>query len=211
MALSMGRSGYHVEAVAALVSFECYLRVGELLRLRYCDLAVRNDPDLGSAYTGMALRLQHTKTGRNQWVSVRAPVVADALQDYLEGRDWSADDLVFPFSRCHWSRLLKRCAAVLGVSHIGVVPHSFRHGGATCDHLRGVPVDDIRRHGRWKSLESATRYIQTGPALLLYNHVPRAVTLRAQQLVHCLPACLAFLRELVSTRTPVPRARVCFH
>ena len=49
----------------------------------------------------------------------------------------------------------------------GFVPHSIRHGAATRDHLRGVPLNDILLRGRWLSEKSARRYIQTGPALLV--------------------------------------------
>jgi integrase len=61
--------------VGTLLAFDCYLRVGELCGLRRKDVADCGDPRMGAVYTGMALRLKHTKTGKNQWVEVRSPVV----------------------------------------------------------------------------------------------------------------------------------------
>jgi hypothetical protein len=43
-------------------------------------------------------------------------------------------------------------------------PHSFRHGGATADLQAGVPLDQVVLRGRWASLKSARRYLQTALA-----------------------------------------------
>ncbi len=82
-AVTMAKWGHHAEAVGTLLSFDCYLRVGELTRLRYCDVVLPNDPRTGSAHTTMALRLAVTKTGPNQWVSLRSKQVSSALLFYL--------------------------------------------------------------------------------------------------------------------------------
>ena len=63
------------------------------------------------------------------------------------------------------------------------VPHSLRHGGATHDQLRGIPLDEILRHGRWASAKSARHYIQAGKALLLNTAVPDHVLELAAVLV----------------------------
>jgi len=60
----MARSGYHAEAVASLLAFHCFLRVGELTRLRICDVVMPGR--MGRAHSGMAVCLPLTKTGRNQ-------------------------------------------------------------------------------------------------------------------------------------------------
>lgn len=197
LALTMARSGLHAEAVASLLAFDCYLRVGEYLRLEYADVAVLRDPRLGEAHSGMALRLARTKTGNNQWVTVRDPAVATVFTDYLRSHRWSARSRVFPFSLSHWRRTLRSCCAALGLAHIAFVPHSFRHGGATRDYMRGVSIEQIKLHGRWKSLESARRYIQQGPALLLLNDVPTALMERARTLAPRVAQCLEHLRNTV--------------
>ena len=67
IASTLSRSGHHAQALACLLAFDCYLRVGEMTSLRACDVIMPNDPRMGSAFTSMALRLPKTKTGLNQW------------------------------------------------------------------------------------------------------------------------------------------------
>jgi len=120
----------------------------------------------------MALRLAITKTGPNQWVALARPEVARALQQYLGAFPFLADDPIFPFSPSTFRRLLHDVASSLGLSHIPYVPHSFRHGGATCDFLRGATIEQIQFRGRWEAMRSTRRYIQTARALLIMYDIP---------------------------------------
>ena len=176
LAVTMARSGYHAEAVASLLAFHCFLRVGELTRLRICDVVMPRR--MGRAHSGMAVCLPLTKTGRNQWVSLLDSAVAAILQHWVSRRSRTAadTDLVFPFSPDHFRQLLRRACAVTGVGHIAYVPHSFRHGGATDAYLHGATIEQIMERGRWKAMESAKRYIQTGRVLLANQRLPQAVT-----------------------------------
>lgn len=211
LALCMGRRGLHGEALASLLAFDCYLRVGEYLRLQFGDVAVLDDPRLGGAHTGMALRLARTKTGNNQWVSVRDPAVVAVFTHYLQSRRWLPTDRVFPFSLSHWHRILRSCCVSLGLGAIPFVPHSFRHGGATRDYMRGLSIEQIKLHGRWKSLESARRYIQQGPALLLLNEVPAQLVQQAMLLAPYVAQCLELLRDTVPAAPAAAKRTVRFH
>ena len=174
-AVTMAQSGFHSSAIALLLSFDCYLRVGEMVRLTRADVIMPNDPRMGRSHTAMALRLGRTKTGLNQWVSIRDTAVADLLQFWMQrtARGARSSDSVFPFSPTHFRRLLRSTAVALGVGHIPYVPHSLRHGGATADFLGGSTIEQVMFRGRWKSMESARRYIQAGRALLAMQEVPR--------------------------------------
>lgn len=211
LALCMARRGLHAEAVASLLAFECYLRVGEYMRLQFSDVAVLGDPRLGGAHTGMALRLARTKTGNNQWVTVRDPAVATVFTQYLQSRVWMPADRVFPFSLSHWRRVIRSCCGLLGLGAIPFVPHSFRHGGATRDYMRGCSIEQIKLHGRWKSLESARRYIQQGPALLLLNEVPVKLVEQAALLAPYVAQCLSYLRDTVPAAQAAAKRTVRFH
>ena len=48
------------------------------------------------------------------------------------------------------------------------VPHSLRHGGASCDYMAmgAVRLEDILHRGRWATIKSTRHYIQQGPALM---------------------------------------------
>jgi integrase len=171
-AVTMAKWSLYPHSIATLVAFDCYLRVGELTRIRYCDVVQPNDPRMGSVHSTMALRLPDTKTGLNQWVSLQSPSVAQALHSYLRARPFQSSELIFPFAPHQYRQLIRSVALTLGVGHIPYVPHSLRHGGATSDFLRGHTIEQIMYRGRWKSMESARRYIQTGRALLVTLSLP---------------------------------------
>lgn len=65
--------------------------------------------------------------------------------------------------------------AELGLSHL-YVPHSLHHGAASHDSLRGLPVEEILRLGRWASTKSARLYIQSTRAVLISIDAPKEAT-----------------------------------
>lgn len=166
-AVTMASWSFHSEAVAILVAFDCYLRVGELTRLVYRDVVMPHDPRLGSAHTGMALHLGITKTGLNQWVSMQNDDIAKVLLQYVRSRSFAPTDRIFPFTPHRLRALLRSVSSAHGLGSTPFVPHSFRHGGATNDYLRGRTIEQIMYHGRWKSMESARRYIQQGRSMMI--------------------------------------------
>lgn len=196
----MAKWGRHAEAMGTLLSFDCYLRVGELTRLLYSDVVMPNDPRTGSAHRSMALRLAVTKTGPNQWVSLGNADVAAALHCYLRVFPFLAGDRIFPFSPSSFRHLLRQVADSLGLGHIPYVPHSFRHGGATCDFLRGATIEQIMFRGRWVSMESARRYIQTSRALLIMLQIPAGLNDAGAVLACRVPATVQVLWESVALR-----------
>lgn len=171
-AATMSKWGRHAEAVATLLSFDCFLRVGELTRLTYHDVIMPKDPRLGSSSYRMAVRLAKAKTGLNQSVSLDNPLIESVLHTYLLSRPFLEGDRIFPFAPSAFRSLIRRVATKLGLGAIPYVPHSFRHGGATYAHLRGATIEQIMYRGRWVSLESARRYIQTARALLIMQTIP---------------------------------------
>lgn len=161
-------------AVATLVAFDCFLRVGELVGLKREDVADSNDARLGVDFKGMALRLRKTKTGPNQWVEVENKDVMCLLRDVVASA--KSGKSLFPASTSTYRRLFKSACSDLGLSK-SYVPHSLRHGGATRQHLLGKSMEDILLRGRWASTKSARRYIQSGRAILLSMEVPPALAL----------------------------------
>ena len=167
VAVQLVRMRQRAAAIAVLVSFDCYLRVSEMARLRRCDVVDASSARMGSSatYRGVSLILTQTKTGPNQSVRVSRPVVAELLAELCSSVPDTSKALVFGFSAAAFRRLFKAACAALGLSR-DYVPHSLRHGGATADHCNGVPMDDIILRGRWASLRSARRYVQAGQAML---------------------------------------------
>lgn len=156
-------------ALAIQVTFSGYLRAGELLALRTDDVCFSSDPRLAvydSAHAGLLIR--SAKTGKLQFVSLQDQKVVAALRATVqELRMGSSNSRVFPISYSQVSSALKSA-----VDHIHLPPkeftlHSLRHGGATCDFLRGVALKDVVMKGRWVSLSSCRPYLNAGQGLLL--------------------------------------------
>jgi integrase len=202
-AMTVASWDYHSGAVATLVSFDCLLRVGEVSRMVAFDVIMPHNPRVGDAHPTMALRLPRTKTGLNQWVSLNNPVIASVLEYFIQSRSLRAQDRVFPFSPGQFNRLLHLVASSLGVGHIPYVAHSFRHGGATCAYLAGATIEQIVYRGRWRRLESARRYIQTGPALMATWPIPSRLNRAGRTIAtELLPAMIHLLETVPLHQRP---------
>ena len=164
---------------AILLMHDAHLRAGEAVHLTVGDFA---DPatninlrqlhrELGVA----CIRLPDTKTGRNQFVTVRNDLVRDLLRRRVAGRD--PLDPLFGLSYDQLRDAFNAAIVRIGAGGIGFVLHSCRHGGATDDYLRGVPVLDIVQHGRWASHQGARRYINAGASFMAALRLP-PVTVR---------------------------------
>lgn len=206
----MARWGRHAEAIATLLAFDCFLRVGEMTRLQFHDVVQPHDPRLGSAHTGMVIRLARAKTGLNQSVSLNNEHVQRALHQYLLAHPFMDRDRIFPFAPSSFRTLIKRVAHSLGLGATPYVPHSFRHGGATYAHQHGATIEQIMYRGRWVALESARRYIQTARALLIRQDVPSHLNDAGLLLAPHIDAVLAHLQYIRPTLRKQDRHRVWF-
>jgi integrase len=212
IACTLARSGFHAPAVAMLVAFDCYLRVGELTRIRLRDVIMPSDPRMGLAHTGMAVCLAQTKTGRNQSVALQRPDVASVLSAWVTSLPRSSavdggDPRVFAFSPDYLRRLMRDACDRLGVGHTAYVPHSLRHGGATADFLLTGSIERVQFRGRWKSMESVRTYVQTARALLAAQEVPAALNTLGGLLSDALAPTMIHLLGHVPAVTPARRAR----
>jgi integrase len=170
VAANMASRGKLRHAIATLLGFDACLRVGELTSLKRKHVADSGDPRLGSGFTGMAIRLEKTKTGPNQFVRLRDSSVVKLVRTLLKDCP-SPESWLFPFTTAQFRYEFKRTVAALGLPDYR--PHSLRHGGAT--HLfvhEGKSIDYIMHVGRWASSKSARRYIQQGRALLMGLTIP---------------------------------------
>jgi len=174
IASTFARAQHSVAAMAMLLGFDCYLRCGEMLRLRRCDDIVPQDSRMGKAFTHMAVVLKEAKTGKNQSVTIDNPVVSALLCHWLDLlRDTSPDALVFAgLTPARFRTLMRQACIALGVGATPYVPHSLRHGGATADFLRTQDSARVQFRGRWKLQETARTYLQTARALLAAQQVP---------------------------------------
>ena len=165
----LSHGGHFDTAVGLLLAFDCFLRAGELVSIRFCDVADVGDLRFGPRSNTMSLRIPLAKTGTNQFVTVARSSVKRLLRIVMKGKQGT--QFLFPFCTKTLLSRFKASCKLLGLSDSYVV-HSLRHGGATHAHLHGVSVEDILLRGRWASTKSARIYIQSGRALLMSMQIP---------------------------------------
>lgn len=212
IACNMAQRGLHGPAVACLVAFDCYLRVGELTRIRLRDVVLPNDPRMGRAHSAMAVCLAQTKTGKNQSVALDRQPVCDVLCAWVHRISSTAgtgNPYIFAFSPDYLRRALRQSCLELGLSHCHYVPHSFRHGGASADFLIHGSIERVQFRGRWKQMESLRTYVQSARALLAAQSIPPALNQLGMQLSDSLPEVLAHFLSTVPEVTARQR-RVAF-
>jgi len=200
-AVQMARWGRHAEAVATLLAFDCYLRVGELTRITYADVVQPSDVRLGVPYSGMMVRLGVTKTGENQSVELQSKQVQTVLMHYLQAFPFLSAQRIFPFTPDSFRHTLRDVATALGMGDVPYVPHSLRHGGATFDFLCGATVEQIMFRGRWASMKSAKRYVQTCRAQLIIQRIPQRIGEQARTMAPHIDTVLSMLLDHVRSRT----------
>lgn len=167
--------------VAALLAFDCFLRVGELCAIKLDHIALPGDSRISTLRSTVTIRLPRTKTGVNQSVELFDPDVAVLVRLVAARRREAGCRRLFPFKDEEFRSALAEACATLGLHPF--TPHSFRHGGASHFHfILKWRAEDVMARGRWLSIESFRRYLQSSHASALSTTVPPAVQ-RAAALV----------------------------
>ena len=166
IAVSLIKANYIHSAIGVLLSFECYLRIGELCALRICDIG------LPTVSTNMIIGLTQTKTGPNQSVIVRCSFITSLILLLLlsiSTQLQTSQEKLFSFSEISYRRDFASACTVLGLSCYHFTPHCLRHGGATHDHvINQIDINNIIERGRWAVVKSARTYIQSGTYLSIH-------------------------------------------
>lgn len=161
--------GNFESALAFLLAHDCFLRRSEVAGIRVRDVV--DDGVSGR----LLLVLPRTKTGMNQSVAVRHPVVAAWLRAAVASASGPSAYL-FPSGRCLYDHFSSACVS-LGVGAVGFVFHSLRHGGATDAYLRmgEGSVASVQVRGRWRQTATLQRYLQQAPAVIAQLSIPQHV------------------------------------
>ncbi|CAK0801704.1 unnamed protein product, partial [Prorocentrum cordatum] len=94
----------------------------------------------------------------------RRPLLTKILQ--VLHRTTEAGALVFDgLSLSSCERVFRRGTLELGLENLRLTPRCLRHGGASTDGLDDLPIVQIQKRGRWKSLASCKRYEKKGRLL----------------------------------------------
>ncbi len=141
-----------------LIGFHCFLRTGELLQLRTCDLLVNTQ-------TGIVC-LQASKGGlrfnTKESVTIEDPVVlAVAAELVLLQRQQNKQPIWFGTGSQFRTKFAQVCK-VFQVEHLNFRPYSLRRGGATAFFLKTGLMERTLVRGRWASSSVARLYICDG-------------------------------------------------
>ena len=198
IAVDMVKRGRMLEAIGTLLAFDCYLRISELLGLMHEDIVPGTDARMGGGGADRVyLRLRRTKTGLEQGVEINDREVKTlAMMARNKSREGCHTDEPFVISSHSVPIVIVVCfnKVCRGLTlSAGYVPHSLRHGGATYGHLCGMSLTDVAHRGRWASLKTATRYIQSGRQALIASTLPSGVIAAAESIHSLLDSMAAQL------------------
>ena len=153
------RKGQAMFAVAVYLSFHCFLRTGEMVKLQLSQFR-----GWGGELT---LVLTNTKTtkrhGQTEFIVIDCPV-AQALLTWARLRLGCG-----PFiggGDAHFRGIWRELIAGIGLDPTVYTPYCVRRGGATFDFLDTGSLDRSLFRGRWQQLRTARIYIRQGEELL---------------------------------------------
>ena len=185
MALMGGASAAHFDdlVLALLVQFKGYLRPSELLGLKVKDIIF---PVLGAQSRSPTLLLapyedlRPSKTGvfdESVVLDVQdIPALEYALRDAV--RDRSPKVHFFNLSYREYTEQFKRVCELTGVDILEPHLYSLRHGGSSHDYLvKKVPLDEVKRRGRWRADQSVRRYEKASLVAREVSRLPQATRL----------------------------------
>ena len=151
--------------------FHCFLRPAEGLSLRRADISVSSDHAV--------LRLRHTKSGQRrlqeEFVTVEDLWVLFLLRLALRDMGDHPDALLSPWNYSELRAFMRNAVARHDLLSLGLVPYSFRRGGASWEFRQTRNFDRVMHRGRWQSLAAAKVYLTDAQAaavsLTLPSHI----------------------------------------
>ena len=185
MAFEMIQDGYIYHCFWVLTQYDTYGREQDMEQL--CGADISYHKRTMALVFGVSSRGESVKTGHNQGVLVRPAVVADIL---LALKKDAGVSKIFPITqeelRRVWHRVLRR----LGLPFAGP-PHSLRHSGPSEDLAqKRSTLENVRRRGRWKTLDSVQRYTKTFALTRFRARIPEETHQKAQKVSRDLRAAL---------------------
>ena len=108
----------------------CGLRIGEVLKLRACDVADRK------------LTIQEPKSGKESEIAFMPEQIAKRLAEYIQARGMGPEERIFPLCYSTVRSLIKRLADKYCVK---LTPHDFRRHSATYASRNGVPLEIVSK------------------------------------------------------------------
>ena len=184
-------------AVATLLTFLCYLRPSETLRLRGRHL-VKPSEAAGSQFTSWGLNLADStlnaprKTGLyDEAVAIDRPCALNwPVLAVIKERILDADP-IWPFTYAKRAAVFNSACNALHLEAFRPHLYSLRHGGASEDRLRNHrALNEVKFRGRWASDQSVKRYTKATHLQSVMQRVPLATLLLGQRVLKDFPSAL---------------------
>ena len=198
--VEMMRLGEPAMAYWTMLSFWCYLRPSECMRLRRKDLV----PPVAGVSRHWSLVIAPSEAGilttkvgeQDDSVMWDCPDVQWFSEMLRELRANGSTEKVWSFDYSNLVQVWRSACRALRLT--AYVPYQLRHGGPSHDRLQQYrSLEAIQKRGRWKQLRSVARYEKAGrvaqEAMKLSLHLRRHGKRILQQ-----------LQEVLSGRLPPP-------
>lgn len=105
-----------------------------------------------------------TKTGAFQFAPVDNETLADVLTSWTRRRERRGETQLFDLTYQQFRTAFRASLNELGIGHLGLTPHSTRHGATTDGVHDGVSIEELRERGRWASIDMVKHYSQQARA-----------------------------------------------
>lgn len=195
IAMQLVAWGFPAAGTLVLLSFHCYLRIGEFLATRCVDIIPSASERVGLGNAKMFVSIPKAKTGPLQDVEVRDSAVERIvlLAVAAAGGPHSTARLC-ALSEYQFRRAFRAACDACGLPG-DITPHSLRHGGATHDHtVERMGAKEIMIRGRWMREKSFAHYVGTmRSSIALQKHPVLTVERGAVMVKHL---CAAFASAL---------------
>ena len=155
--------GWYSTAAWLRVSFICLLRVSAASRVLWPSVFLPGDIRLVDLPEQCFLRIGRDKRHTSaEMVDVPDPLAVGLLRLMLAIRN-PRDLRLFQASAATLRKRMNILCKDLGWTHLRLVPHSLRYGGAVYDRfVRRLPIEAVQARGRWHAISSCESYIRKG-------------------------------------------------
>ena len=164
-------------------SLDCYLRTHEWVHIRREDIL--DDGVYVALLLGNPERGERVKTGVFQGVVIDAPHLRCAWRKLKSGL--KPNELAIKISPDEFMRAWETAKKDLDLKWIGN-QHNLRHAGAARDvELNTRTLEQVRRRGRWRAMDSVARYTKTWLLVRARERMSKNDLARGRAIIDALP------------------------
>lgn len=189
--------GWYTTAAWLRVSFVCLLRVSAASRILWPSVFLPGDIRLVDLPSQCFLRIGRDKRHTTAAMVDVPDSLAVALLRLVLTMRRPSDLRLFQASASTLRKRMKILCQDLGWTHLNLVPHSLRYGGAVFDRfVRRLPIEAVQVRGRWRVISSCEAYITKGLSSLACVHYPRSSERMLRETPKLLSVMLRVVRRL---------------